>query len=96
VDSIDSSQAQEDHVSMGANSALKCYTVVNNVRQVLATELFNAAQALEFRRPSRTSERLEKLVAEFRKHVPFIEDDTTMYPHLHKADKFLKDEWHFN
>ncbi|MFA5289134.1 MAG: histidine ammonia-lyase [Bacteroidales bacterium] len=96
VDSIDSSQAQEDHVSMGANSALKCYTVVNNVRQVLAIELFNASQALEFRRPSRTSARLEQLVSEFREHVPFIQDDTTMYPHMHKADNFLKNEWHFN
>ena len=81
---------------MGANSALKCFSVVNNVRQVLAIELFNAAQALEFRIPSQTSARLEQLVAEFRKHVPFIEEDTTMYPHLHKADNFLKDGWHFN
>ncbi len=94
VDSIDSSQAQEDHVSMGANSALKCYRVMNNVQRVLAIELFNASQALEFRRPARTSPRLEKLVTAFRRHVPFVEDDTVLYPYIHKAENFLNNEWY--
>ncbi|HPW79075.1 MAG: Histidine ammonia-lyase [Bacteroidetes bacterium ADurb.Bin037] len=94
VDSIDSSQAQEDHVSMGANSALKCYRVMDNVQRILAIELFNAAQAIEFRKPARTSPFLERLVASFRKHVPFIEDDTLMYPYIHKAESFLKNEWY--
>ena len=94
VDSIDSSQAQEDHVSMGANSALKCYRVMDNVQRVLAIELFNAAQAIEFRKPARTSPFLERLVASFRKHVPFSEDDTLMYPYIHKAESFLKNEWY--
>ncbi|MFA5426450.1 MAG: histidine ammonia-lyase [Bacteroidales bacterium] len=96
VDSIDSSQAQEDHVSMGANAALKCMRVVDNVTRVLSIELFNAVQALEFRRPAKTSPVLEKLAAAFRHHVPFIEDDTLMYPLLHKAEKFVKDGWDFN
>ncbi|HHV04118.1 MAG: histidine ammonia-lyase [Bacteroidales bacterium] len=96
VDSIDSSQAQEDHVSMGANSALKCYRVMDNVQRVLSIELFNAAQALEFRRPARTSPILENFVAAFRKYVPFIEDDTLMYPYMHKAESFLKNEWHID
>ena len=94
VDSIDSSQIQEDHVSMGANSALKCYRVVNNVERVLAIELFNASQALEFRRPAGTSPQLEKLVSAFRRHVPFVEDDTVLYPFIHKAVSFLKNEWY--
>ena len=94
VDSIDSSQAQEDHVRMGANSALKCYRVMDNVQRVLAIELFNASQALEFRRPAKTSSRLEGLVSAFRRHVPFIEDDVVLYPYMHKAESFLRDEWY--
>ncbi|MFY9115851.1 MAG: histidine ammonia-lyase [Bacteroidales bacterium] len=93
VDSIDSSQTQEDHVSMGANAALKCMKVVENVQRVLAIELMNAAQALEFRRPARTSPVLEKLVSDFRNHVPFVADDTLMYPLLHKAEHFVNNEW---
>lgn len=88
-DSIPSSQGQEDHVSMGSNAATKLYRVVNNTRRVLAIELFNAAQALEFRRPARTSPALEEWHAEFRKHVPFIENDTVMYPCIAKAVDFL-------
>ncbi len=90
VDSIESSQGQEDHVSMGANAATKALKVVNNLERILAIELFNAAQALEFRRPERSSEFIEKIVAEFRKVVPFIEDDTVMHPHIQKAIEFLK------
>lgn len=89
VDSIPSSQGQEDHVSMGANAATKLYRVVLNTERVLAIELFNAAQALEFRRPARTSPALEELVAEFRKKVPFIDNDTVMYPHIEASVQFL-------
>ena len=49
VDSIESSNGQEDHVSMGANSATKLYKVIKNVQSIIAIELFNAAQAIEFR-----------------------------------------------
>lgn len=89
VDSIPSSQGQEDHVSMGSNAATKLYRVVLNTERVLAIELFNAAQALEFRRPARTSPVLEELVAEFRKKVPFIDNDTVMYPYIEAAVQFL-------
>ena len=89
VDSIPSSQGQEDHVSMGANAATKLYRIVLNTERVLAIELFNAAQALEFRRPARTSPALEELVAEFRKKVPFIDNDTVMYPHIEASVQFL-------
>ena len=89
-DSIPSSQGQEDHVSMGSNSATKLWRVVQNTERVLAIELFNAAQALEFRRPLRTSPTLEAWVEEYRKEVPFLENDTVMYPLIEKSIEFLQ------
>ena len=90
VDTIDSSQGQEDHVSMGANGATKAIRVVKNVEKVLAIELMNAAQAIEFRRPSKSSPILEDFVAEYRKVVPFIEEDQVMYTHIANSIDFLK------
>ena len=90
VDTIDSSQGQEDHVSMGANAVTKCYRVINNVEKVLAIELFNAAQALEFRRPLKSSPVLEKFIAEYREHVNFIEVDEVMYSKINETVKFLQ------
>ncbi len=89
-DSIPSSQGQEDHVSMGSNAATKLYRVVCNTERVLAIELFNAAQALEFRRPAHSSEKLEKLVADYRRVVPFVDDDQVMYPHIASSVEFVK------
>ncbi len=91
VDSIPSSQGQEDHVSMGANAATKLSRVVLNTERVLAIELFNAAQALEFRRPAHTSQALESLVADYRRRVPFIDNDTVMYPHIEASVQFLRE-----
>ncbi len=90
VDSIESSQGQEDHVSMGANAATKLYKVIENTFRVLGIELFNAAQSLDFRRPLKTSAQLEHLYAEYRKHVPFVENDTVMYPLIAKSVEFVK------
>ena len=92
VDSIPSSQGQEDHVSMGANAAIKLYKVVLNTERVLAIELFNAAQALDFRRPLKSSPAVETLHDSYRKVVPFIVDDEVMYPHIAKSVEFLKGE----
>jgi histidine ammonia-lyase len=75
VDSIDSSNGQEDHVSMGANGATKCYRVLQNVRSIFAIELLTASQALEFRRPLTSSPEVESLHAEVRKILPFIQKD---------------------
>lgn len=91
VDSIPSSQGQEDHVSMGSNAATKLRRVVLNVERVLAIELMNAAQALEFRRPARSSEPIEQLVADYRRLVPFIDNDEVMYPHIASSIQFLRD-----
>ena len=90
VDSIPSSQGQEDHVSMGANAAIKLYKVVLNTERVLAIELFNAAQALDFRRPLKSSPAIEALYARYRQVVPFIVNDEVMYPHISHSIDFLK------
>jgi histidine ammonia-lyase len=90
VDSIVSSNGQEDHVSMGANAATKACRIVNNVYSILAIELITAAQALTFRRPLHTSPFLEALVNTFRETVPFIEDDRVLHDDIQRAEKFLK------
>ncbi|MFZ5972752.1 MAG: histidine ammonia-lyase [Bacteroidota bacterium] len=91
VDSIVSSNGQEDHVSMGANAATKLHRVVQNLYSILAIELITASQALAFRRPLKSSTRLEKWVQEFRQHVPFIETDRLLHTDMLKAEKFLKE-----
>ena len=90
VDSIPTCQGQEDHVSMGANAGTKLYQVVLNTERVLAIELFNACQALDFRRPLKTSPILENLYNEYRQVVPFIDTDTVMYPYIAKSVEFLR------
>jgi histidine ammonia-lyase len=75
---------------MGANAATKLIRVALNTERVLAIELFNAAQALEFRRPAKSSPAIEALVAEYRKVVPFIQDDEVMYPHIESSIQFLR------
>ena len=89
VDSISSSNNQEDHVSMGANAATKCFRVINNVEKVLAIELLSAAQALDFRRPLRSSETIEKMVTAFRKEVSFNEEDRVLHDDMIKAVEFV-------
>ena len=89
IDSIVSSNGQEDHVSMGANAATKLLRVVKNVETILAVELMNAVQGLEFRRPAKTSDKLEGLISEYRKVVSFVEKDRLMYPDIHKSVEFI-------
>lgn len=90
VDSITSSNGQEDHVSMGANAATKAYKVVQNVERILAIELFTAMQALDFRKDIKSSTQIEKLRENYRKVVPFVEDDTYMHPHIDASIKFMQ------
>ncbi|HKJ79511.1 MAG TPA: histidine ammonia-lyase [Prolixibacteraceae bacterium] len=89
VDSIPSSNEQEDHVSMGANAATKALKVVLNTEKILAIELYNAAQAMDFRRPDKTSPFLEKFLSEYRKKVAFVEYDVLMYEGINKTIEFL-------
>ena len=93
VDSIPSSQNQEDLVSMGGNAATKCYRVCENTERVLAIELFNAAQALDFRHQKglKSSPKVEQMVADYRKSVNFVDIDEIMYKHIHSSVKFLQE-----
>jgi histidine ammonia-lyase len=90
ADSITSSNGQEDHVSMGANATVKTNTIIENTKRIMAIELLNAVQAIEFRRPMKTSDLLENLIAEYRKTIPFIEEDSVMYPLIEKSIAFIK------
>jgi histidine ammonia-lyase len=89
IDSIPSSNNQEDHVSMGANAATKCKRVMDNVEKVLAIELLTAVQAIEFRRPKKSSQKLENIIFEFRKVVDFNDADRILHDDILKAIKFI-------
>ncbi len=89
-DTIDSSNGQEDHVSMGANAATKAWKVIENLETVLAIELLNASQAIAFREPLKSSSRIMKLLNHYRKQVPFIENDRFLSPEIEKSKNFIK------
>ncbi|MFT7604635.1 MAG: histidine ammonia-lyase, partial [Saprospiraceae bacterium] len=89
VDSIVSSNGQEDHVSMAANAATKAYKVVENVERVIAIEFMTAAQAMEFRRPLRSSPIIESVLEKYRKQVPALENDRILYEDIKKTIVFL-------
>jgi len=89
VDSISSSNNQEDHVSMGANAATKCKRLMDNVEKVLAIELLTAVQALEFRRPLKSSPQIEVIVTAFRKEISFNDADRILHDDMIKSIQFL-------
>lgn len=89
VDSITSSNGQEDHVSMGANAATKLYNIVQNVKTILAIELLCAVQALDFRKPQKTSPALATIAKSFRKSIPFRDKDREVYMDIEKSKKFI-------
>jgi len=90
VDSIESSQGQEDHVSMGGNAAIKAWKVMLNLERILAIELYNAAQAMDFRRPAKTSPFLENILHQYRQVVKFIENDGVMYKDINDTVDFIR------
>ena len=90
VDSISSSNNQEDHVSMGANAATKCKRVVDNVEKILAIELLTAVQAIDFKRPLKTSAYLEEIISAFRKEISFNKADRILHTDMMKAVEFIK------
>jgi len=90
VDSIPSSNDQEDHVSMGGNAATKALKVTENVQKILAIELYNASQAMDFRRPLHTSPILEDFLAQYRTRVAFVNEDTLMYEGINETIRFLE------
>ena len=89
IDSIVSSNGQEDHVSMGANAATKTLKIVDNLERILAIELFNAAQALEFRRPLKSSDFIENFVSQYRKIVPMVQEDRILHYDIQNSIDFL-------
>lgn len=90
IDSIVSSNGQEDHVSMGANAATKCLKIVENLERILAIELMNASQALEYRRPLQSSEFLESFVKSYREEVPLVKEDRILHYDIEKSVAFLQ------
>ncbi len=90
VDSIVSSNGQEDHVSMGANAATKCLRVLNNIETILAIELMNAAQAMEFRRPLKSSGIIEALLNAYRKKIPALKEDRFLHADMMESVEFIK------
>lgn len=90
IDSIVSSNGQEDHVSMGANAATKCLKIVENVERILAIELMNASQAIEFRRPLLSSNYVETFLKSFREAVPLVNEDRILHYDIEKAIQFLQ------
>lgn len=89
VDSIVSSNGQEDHVSMGANAATKALKVMENLERILAIELMNASQAIEFRRPLQSSEFIEMFLKSYREEVPFVSEDRILHYDIQKTVAFL-------
>lgn len=90
VDSIVSSNGQEDHVSMGANAATKCLRVCDNLERIIAIELLTACQALDLRRPEQSSPKIEALVADYRKIVSFNEADRLLAKDISASIDFIR------
>ena len=89
VDSIVSSNGQEDHVSMGANAATKCLRIMDNLERILAIELMNASQAIEYRRPLHSSDFIEMFLKSYREEVPFVKEDRILHYDIEKSIAFL-------
>lgn len=90
IDSIVSSNGQEDHVSMGANAATQAFTLVNNIERILAIELFNASQALHFRAPLKSSPFIESFLQSYREEVPFVEEDEILHKGIQASIQFIE------
>jgi histidine ammonia-lyase len=90
IDTIDSSNGQEDHVSMGANAATKLFRVIDNCYSIQGIEILHACQSLEFRRPAKSGKRQEEIFANFRKKVPFVKEDGYMHPFMQLSKEFVK------
>lgn len=89
IDSIVSSNGQEDHVSMGANGATKALRIMENLERILAIELMNASQAIEYRRPLKSSDFIEMFLKSFREEVPLVKEDRILHYDIEKTIAFL-------
>ena len=89
IDSIVSSNGQEDHVSMGANAATKTLRIMDNLERILAIELMNASQAISFRMPLKSSDFIEMFIKSFREEVPLLKEDRILHYDIEKSITFL-------
>ena len=89
IDSIVSSNGQEDHVSMGANSATQAYTLIYNVERILAIELLNASQAIVFRKPKTSSPIIESFLKSYKSEVEFVTQDVIFHDLIVKSISFI-------
>ena len=90
MDTIDSSNGQEDHVSMGANAATKLYRVVDNIWRILGIEMMTSCQAMDYRDTGKMSKETYSFYKAYRKDIPFLGSDTYMSPWLRKSEEWLK------
>lgn len=98
VDTIPTSANTEDHVSMGATSAIKLREVAENLERILALELFSAAQAIDLRKKrigadKKLGKGTREIYEKIREIVPFIEEDTLMYPHIENVKSLIKKDF---
>ncbi|MBA6152621.1 histidine ammonia-lyase [Gelidibacter maritimus] len=91
VDSIVSSNGQEDHVSMGANAATQAHTLIYNVERILAIELLNAAQAISFRKPKKSSPLIEAFLKSYQDEIKFVTQDEIFHDLMKKSVQFIDD-----
>jgi histidine ammonia-lyase len=89
IDSIVSSNGQEDHVSMGANAATKCYKILENLKTILSIELFTASQAMSFREPLKSSDFIEMFLKSYRQEVAIVTEDRILHYDIQKTIAFL-------
>jgi len=89
IDNIVSSNGQEDHVSMGANAATKALRVMDNLERILAIELLNASQAIEYRKPLKSSDFIEMFLKSYRDEVSFVKEDRILHYDIEKSVAFL-------
>ncbi|MGC1632728.1 MAG: aromatic amino acid lyase, partial [Gelidibacter sp.] len=89
VDSIVSSNGQEDHVSMGANAATQAYTLVYNIERILAIELLNASQAIAFRKPTNSSSIIEAFLKSYTSEIKFVTQDEIFHDLIIKSIRFI-------
>lgn len=98
VDTIPTSANTEDHVSMGATSALKLREIAENLERILALELFSAAQAIDLRKKrigenKKLGKGTREIYKRIREIVPFIEEDTLMYPHIENVKSLVRKDF---
>lgn len=90
ADSIPTSLGQEDHVSMGAHGVRKALKVAENTLKILAIELLCAFQALQFRKPLKSSPLLEAVSADISQKIPIVNEDVFFAPMISKAEEIIR------